>query len=149
VSHVYRVAMTVTHVFGIQDLNILTAAVLHDTLEDTATDFSDLKKDYGERIAKWVAQLSKDKTMPDPQRESAYKKQLDKAPPEVKLIKLADIHDNLLDAEDAGIDQLQKTLQKAEDYLKIISKDQNDLLTKPCRIVKALINEMEQNVAIF
>ena len=42
VSHVFRVAMIVTQVFGVHEPKILTAAVLHDTIEDTTTDYDDI-----------------------------------------------------------------------------------------------------------
>src|SRR5262249_51281109 len=65
VSHVYRVAFVPRHVFGIDDPAILTAAVLHDTIEDTTSDFDDVEERYGAEIARWVAALSKDKRLQD------------------------------------------------------------------------------------
>ncbi len=65
VSHVFRVAMTVSQVFEIHDPEIIAAAVLHDTLEDTTADFDDLNQRFGKKIAGWVALLSKDKRMPE------------------------------------------------------------------------------------
>src|SRR5712672_2578769 len=76
VSHVVRVAFVLRHVFGIADERILTAAVLHDTIEDTTTDFDDIEKQFGSEIAGWVALLSKDKRLPDPQREAVYQESL-------------------------------------------------------------------------
>ncbi len=61
VSHVYRVSLIVRHVFGIDDPAVLTAAVLHDTIEDTTTDFDDVEEHFGAEVAGWVARLSKDK----------------------------------------------------------------------------------------
>jgi guanosine-3',5'-bis(diphosphate) 3'-pyrophosphohydrolase len=37
-----------------KDLDILVASWLHDSIEDTATSYSDLKKDFGEDIAEIV-----------------------------------------------------------------------------------------------
>src|SRR5438128_6484259 len=72
VSHVFRVCLVLRHVFGIDDGQALTAAALHDTLEDTDTDFDDLKGEFGDEVAGWVAALSKDKRLPEEQREQAY-----------------------------------------------------------------------------
>src|SRR5262252_4662792 len=69
VSHVFRACLTLRHVFGITDVAALTAAVLHDTLEDTTTDYDDLREHFGDQVAGWVAALSKDKTLPEPERE--------------------------------------------------------------------------------
>ena len=80
VSHVLRVALIVRQVFDIADERVLTAAVLHDTVEDTTTDFDDLQEHFGAEIAGWVALLSKDKRLPEPEREEAYQDGLAKAP---------------------------------------------------------------------
>jgi len=54
VSHVFRVVFILRHVFGIDDPGVLTAAVLHDTIEDTTTDFDDIEKQFGQDVASWV-----------------------------------------------------------------------------------------------
>src|SRR5438045_6723227 len=76
VSHVFRVAFIVRQLFDISDERVATAAVLHDTVEDTNTDFDDLQEQVGAEIAGWVALLSKDKRMPAEDRDGAYRHQL-------------------------------------------------------------------------
>src|SRR5262249_49786728 len=75
-SHVFRVCLVVRHVFGVSDPRVLTAAVLHDTIEDTTTDFDDLTDRFGPDIASWVAALSKDKRQQEEEREKAYMAEL-------------------------------------------------------------------------
>src|SRR2546421_13103378 len=79
-SHPFRVCLVTRHVFGIDDPQVLTAAVLHDTVEDTTTDYDDLREHFGQEVAGWVALLSKDKRQPEPEREAAYVEQLVHAP---------------------------------------------------------------------
>ena len=43
------------------DYEVIAAAILHDTLEDTNTTFSSLKEAFGERVADLVAFESEDK----------------------------------------------------------------------------------------
>src|SRR5947199_323790 len=50
-SHVFRVCLILRQVFGIDDPTALTAAVLHDTVEDTTTDYDELKEEFGEEVA--------------------------------------------------------------------------------------------------
>ena len=138
VSHVFRVAMTLALVFGVRDPDMLTVGVLHDTLEDTNTDFDDLEELYGRKIAHWVALLSKDKRLPESTREDVYMRQLASAPAKVKLIKLADMHDNLLDSKNAKPKQAKKTRGRMRDYLKILAKDKHPLLRQPLRILRNL-----------
>lgn len=98
-SHVVRVAMTVMNVFGCSDRVALAAALLHDTIEDTTTDFDDIKDRFGEEVARDVAALTKNMALPEQERESAYDAQLMVASWRAKLVKLADAYDNLHDVE--------------------------------------------------
>src|SRR5947209_15773822 len=79
-SHVFRVCLIARHVFGVEDPAVLTAAVLHDTVEDTTTDFDDLEERFGTEIAGSVALLSKDTRQPAAQRARAYSAGLRSAP---------------------------------------------------------------------
>src|SRR5438093_1326783 len=72
VSHVFRVAAIVRNVFGFDDPRMLATAVLHDTIEDTKTDYDDLVEEFGTPIADWVAALTKNKSLPHDEREAAY-----------------------------------------------------------------------------
>src|SRR5205807_8288242 len=94
----FRFCLIVRQVFEIDDASVLTAAVLHDTVEDTTTDFDDLKNEFGEKVAEWVADLSKDKRLPDAEREKEYEARLAQSPWQVKVCKLADTFDNLMDS---------------------------------------------------
>src|SRR5271163_480939 len=69
VSHVFRVCLTVRHVFGVDDETALTAALLHDTIEDTATDFDDIEKEFGAEVAQSVKFLTKDMREREADRE--------------------------------------------------------------------------------
>jgi len=138
VSHVFRVAMTLSQVFGVTDPEVLTAAVLHDTIEDTTSGFDDLAERFGKKTARWVALLSKNKCLPEKEREAAYCRQLASAPAPVKLIKLADLHDNLLDAATAGPGQKKKSRNNARRYLKALAHKPHSVLKQPLAIVRRL-----------
>src|SRR5439155_12665443 len=86
-AHPFRVCLIVRHVFEIDDPEVLTAALLHDTIEDTATDYDDIGERFGQRVAGWVAALSKDTRVPDEERERAYMATLAAADPAVKVAK--------------------------------------------------------------
>src|SRR5713101_942876 len=85
VSHVFRACLVVRHVFGIDDTRVLTAAVLHDTIEDTTTDYDDLREQFGDDVASWVAMLSKDTRRREDEREQAYMAELARAPWQVQV----------------------------------------------------------------
>jgi guanosine-3',5'-bis(diphosphate) 3'-pyrophosphohydrolase len=117
VSHPFRVCLIVRHVFGIADERILAAALLHDVIEDTTTDCDDLIETFGPEIARWVAVLTKDKRLPEDQREPAYIRSLCSAEQEVQIIKLADVYDNILDSAHLPVAQRRRSLHRYQTYL--------------------------------
>ncbi|MCL4222681.1 MAG: HD domain-containing protein [Phycisphaerales bacterium] len=97
VAHPFRVAMTVRHVFGCDDDVAIAAALLHDTIEDTATDYDEIHEHFGARVADCVAALTKNKSLPEGEREAAYDAHLARGPWQARLVKLADVYDNTID----------------------------------------------------
>lgn len=117
VSHVFRVAMVVRQVFGCNDPRILTAAVLHDTIEDTPTDYDEIVERFGPDVADWVAALTKDMRLPEAEREAAYLRQLLAAGWPVALCKLADIYDNLGDSTGLSPRARRRVAARSRQYL--------------------------------
>ena len=109
---------------GIQDEVILCAAWLHDTIEDTNTDFDEIadKQGFGFEVATIVAQVSKDKRLPEAQRESLYVEQLAKANWKAQVIKLCDIWANIEDLPSGYPDKEKRLIQikKKISYFKAI-----------------------------
>jgi guanosine-3',5'-bis(diphosphate) 3'-pyrophosphohydrolase len=142
-SHVFRVCLVLRHVFGIDDSSVMLAAVLHDTIEDTTTDFDDLEERFGANVAQWVAALSKDKRLPEPEREDAYVDALQRAPWQVKLCKLADVYDNLSDARESGAAGRARVCENAHRYLNGLKSNLPELARGPFAIVCRLLSEIE------
>ena len=113
VAHVFRVCLIVRHVFGIDDPRALAAAALHDTVEDTTTDYDDLEEAFGREVAEWATLLCKDKRRPDDGREEEYVARLAGAPWQVKVCKLADVFDNLIDSQHLKPEQRERTKHRA------------------------------------
>ena len=102
IAHPVRVALTLVQVFRITDPAVITAALLHDLIEDTSADFDDIQAACGDDIARLVAALTKNSCLPEIEREAAYHEQLKNSDWRAKLIKLADIYDNLCDSVESG-----------------------------------------------
>jgi len=101
-SHCARVAMIVASEFGCADERTLAAAFLHDTIEDTPTDYDDIERGFGKGVADCVAALTKNHALPGPVRERDYDKRLAAASWQARLIKLADAWDNWSDVGARG-----------------------------------------------
>ncbi len=119
VAHPCRVLFILAHVFRVTDPEVLAAGVLHDTIEDTNTDYDDIAKAFGVRVAGFVAALSKDKRLDEAPREKAFFDGLAAAPLEVKLCKLADTLDNVIDVAGLGPGHGGKMFDKARHLLRI------------------------------
>lgn len=142
-SHPFRVCLIVREVFGITDPRVLAAAVLHDTIEDTTTDFDDVEGKFGADIAEWVAALSKDKRQRDATREPAYMRQFTAAPWPVHVCKLGDIFDNLMDSINTDAKQQAQTLKRSQTYLAALKSKLSARTRKPFAIVSKLLKEIE------
>jgi (p)ppGpp synthase/HD superfamily hydrolase len=142
-AHPFRVCLVVRHVFGIDDPDTLTAALLHDTIEDTTTDYDDLEKQFGAKVAGWVTALTKDKRLPDDEREEAYMATLTAADPAVKVAKLADIYDNLTDSQRLSPTQRRRSIDRSKKYLAALERDLPPIARAAVELVRKLLAETE------
>ncbi|MBC8252246.1 MAG: HD domain-containing protein [Candidatus Nitrosopelagicus sp.] len=86
----------------VTNIDIICAAWLHDTIEDTDTDFDSIKNRFGKNVADIVVSVTKDNRLPKKQREIKYAKGLKSSSVKAKLVKIADILANVNDAPNAG-----------------------------------------------
>jgi guanosine-3',5'-bis(diphosphate) 3'-pyrophosphohydrolase len=140
-SHPFRVCLVLRHVFGVDDIRMLTAAVLHDTIEDTLTDCDDLIERFGPEVAEWVAVLSKDKRVPEPEREPAFIRGFCAAGWQVHLIKLADVYDNIQDSNHFPAPKRKQLLAKWKVYIDALAPLVTDKTENAYRIVCRLYEE--------
>jgi guanosine-3',5'-bis(diphosphate) 3'-pyrophosphohydrolase len=107
---------------GISNQDILCAAWLHDTIEDTDTTFDEINEIFGNTISVLVLSLTKDSELSKKQRETQYIQQLKDSTLQAKIIKFCDISANLKDITNAPISKTQKNKQikKSFHYLRVI-----------------------------
>lgn len=97
INHPLEVANLLANVGGVSDVDILLAAVLHDTIEDTETTREELEDRFGKRVSEFVLEVTDDKNLPKQERKRL---QIEHAPhlsAEAKQIKLADKISNIRD----------------------------------------------------
>ncbi len=83
-----------------QDAEVISAALLHDTIEDCEhVSRMLLAEEFSERVANMVAQESEDKSKTWMERKRATIEHIRNAPHEVKLICLADKLSNIRDID--------------------------------------------------
>ncbi|HEX3314565.1 MAG TPA: HD domain-containing protein [Gemmataceae bacterium] len=142
VAHVMRVALIVRHKFGFDDPEMLEAALLHDTMEDTTTDFDDVAQSFSPAVASWAAALSKDKRLPEEAREKAYVAVLRNAPWQVQVCKLADVYDNTIDSAHLDAKGRTRTLTRMRMYLTALSDSAHSEVQRCWKIVDELVTSV-------
>ena len=97
INHPIALAEVLAGEGGVTDLEVLAAALLHDTIEDTATTMEELLEHFGARIAGMVAEVTDDKELPKAERKRLQIEHAAGISPGAKLVKLADKICNLRD----------------------------------------------------
>ncbi len=95
INHLTEVAELVAQATDGQDIALIAAAVLHDTIEDTKTSYDDLVREFGNDIAGLVQEATDDTALP---KQTRKQMQIDHAPDKTdraKILKLADKISNI------------------------------------------------------
>jgi guanosine-3',5'-bis(diphosphate) 3'-pyrophosphohydrolase len=79
------------------DENVLCAAILHDTIEDTETTVDELQEHFGEKITSIVLEVTDDKSLEKSLRKQKQVEHAASISHEAKLVKLADKIANITD----------------------------------------------------
>ena len=95
INHLTEVARLVAEATGGADADLVIAAVLHDTVEDTQTTPDELTALFGPRVAGLVAEVTDDKTLPKAERKRLQIEHAGHASAGAKIIKIADKTSNL------------------------------------------------------
>lgn len=97
INHPLEVANLLANVGKVEDFDVLIAAVLHDTVEDTETTAEEIAEKFGAAVCGYVLEVTDDKTLPKAERKQ---KQIEHAPHlshGAKQIKLCDKISNIRD----------------------------------------------------
>ena len=97
INHPIAVANLLVDVGNVTDTATIAAAILHDTVEDTETTLLELENEFGATIAKLVAELSDNKSLPSEKRKRLQIEHAPSLSPRARLVKLADKICNLRD----------------------------------------------------
>jgi guanosine-3',5'-bis(diphosphate) 3'-pyrophosphohydrolase len=116
------VARLLAEVGGIEDEDVLVAALLHDTLEDTATTREELEAAFGPVVLQLVAEVTDDKSLPKAQRKRLQVAHASRLSAGAALIKLADKIANVHDLSHAppegwSSDRIREYLDWAEEVV--------------------------------
>ncbi|VDN05196.1 unnamed protein product [Thelazia callipaeda] len=101
INHLIGVANILTSEGGVTDCATIAAALLHDTIEDTATSSQEIAELFGEEISQIVQECSDDKSLSSQVRKQLQIENAATHSFKAKLVQLADKLHNLRDLERA------------------------------------------------
>jgi len=122
-QHIYPVTLTVLktleleHVYpslGISSRDMIIAALLHDSLEDTDVEDTKIIREFGENVYKMIKYLTKKRLWEENYDMEEYMKRLKSSSTQTRIIKLADRMNNLF--------CLQYTTEKKRKWIKFSTK---------------------------
>ncbi len=96
IIHPVTVANELTQA-GVTDPEVIAAALLHDTLEDTETTPAELTDAFGERVCSMVLELTDDKDLPKQERKRLQVEHAPELSPGAALVKICDKIANVTD----------------------------------------------------
>lgn len=99
INHPIGVANILANEGDVTDLDVLLAAILHDTVEDTDTSFEEIEEHFGADIKNIVMEVTDDKSLPKMERKRLQIEHAKTVSPKAKLVKLADKLYNLRDLQ--------------------------------------------------
>jgi guanosine-3',5'-bis(diphosphate) 3'-pyrophosphohydrolase len=114
INHPIALAQVLAAEGGVTDIEVLAAALLHDTIEDTDTTGEELEREFGGRIAAIVAEVTDDTALPKADRKRLQIEHAAQLSDGAKLVKLADKICNLRDVADRPPSKWD--LQRRQEY---------------------------------
>ena len=99
INHPLAVATVLANDGGVTDVELLTAALLHDTVEDTSTSHDEITELFGNEVSDLVSEVTDDKSLPKERRKQL---QIENAPHKsdrAKQLKVADKICNVRDID--------------------------------------------------
>ncbi len=115
INHPVHVALILADIGGVEDAEVLAAAALHDTVEDTDTTFEEIEAHFGAGVRSLVEEVTDDNTL-SPQAQKQY--QVDHASDLSRgaaLIRIADKTSNVTDLYEAPAKNW--TVERRQKYL--------------------------------
>ncbi|HTN72753.1 MAG TPA: HD domain-containing protein [Methylomirabilota bacterium] len=97
INHPISVSLLLAEIGGITDPEVLSAAILHDTVEDTDTTLEELEAAFGMRVRRLVEEVTDDKRLRKAERKQRQIDHASQLSADAVLIKLGDKIWNVLD----------------------------------------------------
>ncbi len=115
INHPIEVMQLLWDIGNVRDANVLVAALLHDTIEDTQTRPEEIRNLFGEDVLSLVLEVTDDKSLPKAERKRLQIETAAHKSYGAKLIKLADKCCNIRDL--VGSPPKDWSLERRREYI--------------------------------
>lgn len=95
INHLLEVAAILADACEEEDVVLLAAALLHDTVEDVGVTAEELREQFGDEVTDVVLEVTDDKSLPKAERKRLQMENAPKKSPRAKQLKIADKISNL------------------------------------------------------
>ena len=141
INHPVSVALVIADIGGVNDSEVLAAALLHDTLEDTETTLEELETEFGKKVCQYVLEVSDDMTLSKEERKAKQIEHARHLSEGAALIKLGDKISNVKDVinnppYDWSLNRRKEYLIWAEKVIDNCPKVNDDLENRFKELVK-------------
>lgn len=128
IAHPLSVCNFIVQKLKIRDIDILTAALLHDTVEDGKLSFSDIQKRFGNKVTAVIKAVTRIPKTKESERQKAifkikhFNKFITQGSYEVQIVGIADKFDNIknMDLIQPGNHNYQKRIRWIREAKKFI-----------------------------
>jgi len=117
ITHPIQVVEMLWNTGSVKDIVLLTAALLHDVLEDTPTKETEISESFGQQVLNLVKEVSDDKSLGKDERKRLQVEHAPKLSPKAKLLKLSDKICNVRDIRNNPPAAKDWTLERKMKYL--------------------------------
>ena len=101
----------------VRDIDLLTAGLLHDVLEDTPTKEAEISDPFGQQVLDLVKEVTDDKSLVKDERKRLQVKHAPKLSPKAKMLKLSDKICNVRDIRQYPPAAKDWTLDRKIEYI--------------------------------
>lgn len=129
--------------------DVVKAAYLHDTLEDTDATFEEISEKFGIRVANLVKELTSDRSVIKEIGKAPYlTKKMNDMSAEALTIKLADRLDNVSDLNDSDIQFTRRYLKETEFILDHLKRKLNKNQQRLYNLIIERLKNVRKNLKI-
>ncbi|MEM6725693.1 MAG: HD domain-containing protein [Bacteroidota bacterium] len=140
INHPVKVARILAENGEAQQIDLLVAAILHDTIEDTDTTSEEIIQHFGEQVCKIVLEVTDDKSLKKAERKALQIKNGPKKSTAAKALKIADKITNIQDILDNPPDwDIQRKLAYYDWAKKVV-----DAMRGPNPTLEALFDKIHE-----